>query len=151
MKKSTRFTAVHGMKKYRTSSRKFSKLSRNDEEAPQATTNDSSAVSPIITRRTVSVGRIFLNESAALIRVSEPPYMFKAVTESRPSAEKMRTTAPKPPKKWSPEDFRDSMVSKFSPAHAASAEPMNMIQAAPRADPPYVQRNVLRIVTSGGR
>ena len=38
-----------------------------------------------MTTRTLSVGRTRLNESTALIRVSEPPYMFSAVTEIRPS------------------------------------------------------------------
>ena len=38
----------------------------------------------------------------ALISVSEPPYMFSAVTEISPSAERMSTIAPKPLKTLSP-------------------------------------------------
>jgi len=81
------------------------------------------------------VGRTFLNESIALIRVSDPPYMFSAVTEIRPSTEKIRTIAPKPEKTRSPAALIDAIVSKPSPAHAASAEPMHMIQIAPRPEP----------------
>jgi hypothetical protein len=40
-----------------------------------------------------------LKESIALIKVSEPPYMFRAVTEMRPSVEKMRAIPPKPVKR----------------------------------------------------
>ena len=38
----------------------------------------------------------FLNESTPLISVSEPPYMFSAVTETRPGAARISTIAPKP-------------------------------------------------------
>ena len=54
---------------------------------------DSTAVKLMVTMRSVDVGRTFLNESIALIRVSEPPYMFSAVTEIRPSVEKIRAIA----------------------------------------------------------
>ena len=55
-----------------------------------------------MTTRTSRVGCTRLNESNALIRVSEPPYMFSAITEISPSAEKIRMIAPKPWKTWSP-------------------------------------------------
>ena len=64
--------------------------------------SESAAVKPMVTIRTLSVGRTCLNESIALISVSDPPYMFSAVTETRPSAEKISTIAPKPVKTWSP-------------------------------------------------
>ena len=60
---------------------------------------DSTAVKLMVMMRSVAVGRTFLKESIALIKVSDPPYMFRAVTEMRPSVEKMRAIAPKPEKR----------------------------------------------------
>jgi len=71
----------------------------------------------------------------ALIRVSDPPYMFRAVTEIRPSVEKMRTMAPKPVNTRSPTAFSDVIVSNLVAAHAASAAPRHMSQIAPSAEP----------------
>ncbi len=87
--------------------------------------------------RTVIVGRTFRNESTELIRVSEPPYMFSAVTETRPSAARVRTTAPNPVKTWSPISSSSAMPvpSKLLPAQAASTAPTIIIQAPPIADP----------------
>ena len=59
----------------------------------RAPTSESTAVSVTVTTRTPRVGCTRLNESNALIRVSEPPYMFSAITESSPSAEKTRMIA----------------------------------------------------------
>src|SRR5436853_146778 len=113
--------------------------------------NGSIAVKTMVAIRTVLVGRTRLNESIALISVSEPPYMFSAVTETRPSIEKIRTAPPNPLKRVSPAFSRDAMVSKFLPAQVASAAPRHIGQMAPSADPQYVHRNVLRIPTVGGR
>ena len=56
----------------------------------------------IVTIRTISVGRTLRNESIALISVSEPPYMFSAVTEMSPSEAKISTIAPNPLNTLSP-------------------------------------------------
>ena len=64
--------------------------------------------------------------------------MFSAITETSPSAENTRMIAPKPWKTWSPELCSSGMPVPVNalPAHAASAAPMHMIQAAPRPEPP---------------
>src|SRR4051794_18839177 len=116
-----------------------------------AGTSDSRAVSAIVTIRTVEVGRTFLNESTALISVSDPPYMFSAVTETRPRTANTSAMAPNPPNSVSPADLSDAIVSNFSPAQAASAAPRHISQMPPSADPQYVQKTVRRTVTSGGR
>jgi len=72
---------------------------------------DSTAVKTMVTIRTVLVGSTRLNESIALISVSEPPYMFSAVTETRPSIEKIRTAPLNPLKRVLPAIWRDAMVS----------------------------------------
>ena len=74
-----------------------------------APTRESTAVSVIVTSRTLSVGRTRLKESKALSRVSEPPYMFSAITETRPSAEKTRMIPPKPLKTLSPASWSSAM------------------------------------------
>ena len=107
----------------------------------RAPTSESTAVRVTVTTRTLRVGCTRLNESKALSRVSDPPYMFSAITESSPRAEKTRMIAPKPLKTWSP-DFCSSgmpVPEKALPAHAARAAPMLMIQTAPSPEPPYVQ------------
>ena len=71
--------------------------------------------------------------------LAEVPNMFNAITETSPSAEKIRMIAPKPWNTLSPESCSAVIVSNDSPAHAASAAPMHMIHAAPRPEPPYVQ------------
>ena len=78
-----------------------------------------------------------MNESTALISVSEPPYMFSAVTETRPSVARISTMAPKPVNTWSPTWFSSAMPvpSKFLPAQAASTAPTIIIQPPPIADP----------------
>src|SRR5436190_19557720 len=96
---------------------------------------DRTAVKTMVTIRTVLVGRTFLNESIALIRVSEPPYMFSAVTDTRPSIEKISTALPNPLNSVSPAALREPMVSKCLPAHAASAAPRHIGQIAPSDDP----------------
>ena len=47
------------------------------------------AVTTIVMMRITRVGRTFTKLSIEEIRVSEPPYMFRAVTETRPSAKMM--------------------------------------------------------------
>ena len=95
----------------------------------------------MVIARTLSVGRILTKESMALMSVSDPPYMFSAVTEISPSAEKMRMMPPKPLKSRLPALWIDPMVSKTAPdlRDAASRVPSAMSQKAPSADPPYVQ------------
>src|SRR5258705_2158934 len=112
---------------------------------------ESTAVKPMVRMRSGAVGRIFLNESIALIKVSDPPYMFKAVTEIRPRVENTRAIAPKPENTLSPASLIDAIVSKLAPAHAASAAPRHISPIAPSAEPQYVHREVLRTVTDGGR
>src|SRR5690349_9722519 len=112
---------------------------------------DSTAVKVMVAMRSVLVGLIFLNESIALINVSEPPYMFSAVTEMRPRVEKTSAIAPKPENTSLPAASIDAIVSNLSPAHAASAAPRHISQIAPSAEPQYVHRNVLRTVTDGGK
>src|SRR3954452_2819881 len=121
------------------SSRKFSKLLRNEELLASARTIEISAVNVIVRTRTRSVGWMRLKESEALISVRDPPYRFSAQTETRPSAEKIRMIAPNPSKTRSPASCRDGMASKLEPAHAASPEPIAMIHSAPSPLPPYVQ------------
>src|SRR4051812_47152288 len=104
----------------------------------QTRPSDSTAVSRIVTMRTVEVGRTLRNESAALIRVSEPPYMLRAVTETRPSIAKISTIPPKPWKARSPACWSEVIVSNLSPAHEASAAPRHISQMPPRAEPQYV-------------
>ena len=125
------------MNRYRTSSRKLSKFPRKFWVAASAPTTDSTAVRVTVVIRTASVGRTLLNESIALISVSDPPYMFSAVTEIRPSAATMRTIAPKPVNTWSPTRLSSPIPvpSKLLPAHAASTAPTIIIQAPPIADP----------------
>src|SRR3954464_4613235 len=96
---------------------------------------DSTAVKTMVAIRTVLVGRTRLNESIALIRVSEPPYMFSAVTETRPSIEKISTALPTPSNRVSPAALREPMVSNLSPAQTASAAPRHIGQMAPSDDP----------------
>src|SRR5690349_90739 len=103
-----------------------------------AGTRESTAVTTMVTMRTVAVGRTFENESIALIRVSDPPYMFRAVTEIRPSVEKTRAMAPKWLNTWSPAEPSEAMVSNLEPAQEASAAPRHMSQMAPSAEPQYV-------------
>src|SRR3954452_10378511 len=146
-----RFTAVHGMKRERISSRKFSKFVRNDSLLASATTSDSAAVNEIVATRTESVGRTLRNESTALIAVSDPPWRFSAVTEISPSAAKSSTIVPKPSKIPFAAASIDFTVSNASPADEASSAPSPMSHAAPRPEPQYVHQNVLRTVTSGGR
>src|SRR3954465_11915102 len=112
---------------------------------------DRTAVKTMVTIRTVLVGRTRLNESIALISVSEPPYMFSAGTETRPSIETINTALPSPAKRVAPAFWSDAMVSKLLPAQAASAAPRHIGQMAPSDEPQYVHRNVLRIPTVGGR
>ena len=101
---------------------------------------DRIAVMPIVTTRTDVVGWTRLNESIALIRVSEPPYMFSAVTETRPSADRISTIAPKPLNTlFAGRVDRSRSSSKSLPAHAASSAPRIIIQAPPSAEPQYVQ------------
>src|SRR6476660_4054670 len=78
---------------------KSSKLVRKFSPMSKAGMRDSTAVKLMVMMRSVDVGRTFLKESIALIKVSEPPYMFRAVTEMRPSVEKMRAIPPKPVKR----------------------------------------------------
>ena len=92
----------------------------------------------MVTIRTVSVGRPCLNESIALIRVSEPPYMFSAVTDTRPSAAKISTIAPKPLKTLSPAALIAAMPCRTDrrPAHAGRATaPRHISQTPPSAEP----------------
>ena len=107
------------------------KLPRKFFVAASAPISESSAVKPTVTIRSPRVGRIFRNESTALMSVSEPPYMFSAVTETRPSVATMSTTAPKPVKTWSPTWSSSAMPlpSKFEPAQAARTAPVIIIQA----------------------
>jgi hypothetical protein len=125
------------MNRYKTSSRKLLKFPRKFFVAASAPTSESAAVRPTVTTRRPRVGRTFRNESTALIRVSEPPYMFSAVTETRPSVARMSTIAPKPVKTWSPTWSSSAMAVplKFLPAQAASTEPTIIIQAPPIAEP----------------
>ena len=69
--------------------------------------------------------------------VSEPPYMFSAVTDARPIAATISTTAPKPSKTWLPTALSSEMPvpSKFLPAHAARTAPRIIIQPPPIAEP----------------
>ena len=69
--------------------------------------------------------------------VSEPPYMFSAVTDTRPSVATISTTAPKPVKTWSPTALSSAMPvpEKFLPAQAASTAPTIIIQPPPIAEP----------------
>jgi hypothetical protein len=76
-----------------------------------------------------------LNESIALIRVSEPPYMFSAVTETRPRVAKSSTIAPKPLNTLSPAALIERIVSKSLPAQAASSAPSVISQTPPSAEP----------------
>jgi len=101
------------------------------------------AVKVMVMMRTLAVGSTFLNESIALIRVSDPPYMFKAVTEIRPSVEKTRAIDPKPGNTRSPAAFSDAIVSKSVPAQAANADPKHISQMAPSAEPQYVPQEGL--------
>src|SRR5450432_3993901 len=135
------------MKKYSTSSRKLVKLDRKASELASAPTSPRTAVMLMVMERTLSVGRTFLRESIPLMRVSDPPYMFSAVTEIRPSAEKTRMTPPKPLKSRLPASWMDPMVVNAAPAPAARRVPRPISQKAPSADPPYVQYNVLLTVT----
>ena len=107
-----------------------------------APTSESTAVSVIVTSRTFSVGCTRLNESKALSRVSEPPYMFSAITETSPSAEKIRMIVAEAVEHLvagSAAARRSRCRRRPCPAQAASAAPMHMIQTAPSAEPPYVQ------------
>lgn len=51
---------------------------------------EGTALKAMVMMRTRAVGSTLLNESSALIKVSDPPYLFKAVTEMRPSVERVR-------------------------------------------------------------
>src|SRR5450631_1579107 len=97
--------------------------------------NERTAVAAMVMIRTLAVGLTLANESMALIKVSDPPVMFKAVTEIRPRVEKTKAMAPKPEKTWSPAAFSEAIVSNLAPAHAASAAPRHMSQIAPSAEP----------------
>src|SRR6201995_5780937 len=79
------------MNRYRMRSRKFWKLPRKFCEAANTPINDNAAVNEIMAMRIAIVGRTLRNESTALMSVSEPPYMFRAVTEIKPSAANTRT------------------------------------------------------------
>ena len=61
--------------------------------AASAPMSESAAVRLRVMTRTLSVGRTFRNESTELSRVSEPPYMFSAVTETRPRVARMNDRA----------------------------------------------------------
>lgn len=115
------------------------KLARKLLLAASAPTTDSTAVTPIVITRIETVGRTRRNESMPLINVSDPPYMFRAMTETSPSADRMRTTVPKPVKTLSPAALIEVIVSNFSPAHAASNAPSTISQPPPSAEPQYVQ------------
>ncbi len=110
---------------------------------------------PMVMTRRLIVGRTRLNESIALISVSEPPYMFSAITDTNPSAARISTIAPKPVKTWSPAALIARMpVESFlnsGAAQATSTEPTTISQPPPSAEPQNVHRKVLRTVTPGGR
>ena len=105
--------------------------------AASAPISESAAVRPIVMIRRLTVGRTFLNESTPLISVSDPPYMFSAVTETRPRAARISTIAPKPSNTLSPTASISAMPvpSKFLPAQAASTAPTIIIQPPPMAEP----------------
>ena len=118
------------MNRYRISSRKLLKL-------PSAPTRDSAAVWAIVTTRTEVVARIGRNESIALMRVCDPPYIVMAITEIKPSAEKISTMAPKPLKTLAPAMLMACTASNVSPVlmAAASTVPRHISQMAPSAEP----------------
>ncbi len=92
---------------------------------------------PIVTSRTVIVGRTRLNESMPLINVRDPPYMFRAVTDIRPSADRISTMSPNPSKTLLPACRISEMPvpSNLSPAQPASRAPSSISQPPPMADP----------------
>src|SRR4051794_30024128 len=120
-----------------------------------AGTTDNNAVTRTVMMRMPVVGTTLRTESTALMRVSEPPYMFSAVTDARPSTEKINAMAPKPLNTWSPALLIAATPrpksSLLTPDHqVASAAPRHISQPPPSADPKYVHRNVSRIPTLGG-
>ena len=99
-----------------------------------------------------------LNESIALISVSDPPYMFSAITETSPSAARISTIAPKPLKTWSPAALISAMPmpakllgrprrrapSRRSSASAAEGRtPVRPVEGLAHGD---VRRQVARVV-----
>lgn len=88
--KATRFTAVHGMKRYSNRSRKLSKFSWNFSVLARAPTRESSPVNPAVMTRTSRVGLGALERVRGTEQGQRAAVQVEAQTEMRPSAEKMR-------------------------------------------------------------